>query len=142
MRNINTFIEGPNIYIGRGPFILVRHKHIHTSCRWKFCSYYPNYIFEKNSKHLPIPNTILTPGFHRISCLCMEMGRWGGDGNNLHSRFWMWYETLAEAQIMTWVFMDFALIVIFSSEIHIPILALLSHYFHTICLQWSPFKSR
>ncbi len=65
-----------------------------------------------------------------------------GDGNNLHSRFWMWYETLAEAQIMTWVLMDFALIVIFSSEIHIPILALLSHYFHTICLQWSPFKSR
>jgi hypothetical protein len=51
-----------------------------------------------------------------------------GEGNNLHSRFWMWYETLAEAQIMTWVFMDFALIVIFSSEIHIPILQLFSHY--------------
>jgi hypothetical protein len=75
---INTFIEGPNIYIGRGPFILVRGKHIHTSCGWKFCSYYPNYNFEKNSKHLPIPNTILTPGFYRISCLCMEMAGWAG----------------------------------------------------------------
>jgi len=29
-------------------------------------------------------------------------GGGGGEGNNLHNRFWMWYETLAEAQIMTW----------------------------------------
>jgi hypothetical protein len=72
MRKINTLIAGPHMYIYRGPFILVRGKHIHTCCGWKFCSYYPDYIFEKNSKHLPIPNTILTPGFYKISCLCIE----------------------------------------------------------------------